>query len=607
MNRNLLLILVFFGAATLTFAAGTSEADTMASGTKDKAMSSIPNPDTFTEATSNSVETLDPQFMLSTATMELSYNVYDSLLDHPDGDMAVFVPSIASEVPSVDNGLIDIKADGVTYITFPIRKGIKFHNGDILSPADVEYTFKRAVVVGAQTSSLSMLTPNLIGENSFSDLIEKAGFESAWKILEDMVVVKGDSVVFKLPKPFVPFLGIMADGGNGSAILSKRWSIENGAWPGTKATARDFLNITMEEDPLFDKMMGSGPYKFVAWEPSKRIVLEAFPDYWRGAPKIKKVVRTIVPDAQTGLLMLKNGDADFTTVTVADLGQVEGAPGITVLKNLPSTWLMKINFVQAIDSGSSYIGEGSLSEKGIPNNFFSDINVRKAFEYSFDWDIFIKDVFLGAAQKPYGPVLVGFPTANPDNPQYYFDAKKAEEHFKKAWDGKLWNTGFTMTAVYSSGSTHRQRALEILKMNVEKLNPKFHIELASLPWAGYVGAIKESQLPLTLFGILPDVFDPYYPLFEHMHSAGGYAEWGGYIDLAKAEFDPLIDELGTNYDPARREEISKKLQKLDYDYALSILHFQAVEHVAMQDYINGYVAGAFPGNLDFYALSKGDK
>ena len=164
-----------------------------------------------------------------------------------------------------------------------------------------------------------------------------------------------------------------------------------------------------------------------------------------------------------------------------------------------------------------------------------------------------------------------------------------------------------MTAVYSSGSTHRQRALEILKMNVEKLNPKFHIELASLPWAGYVGAIKESQLPLTLFGILPDVFDPYYPLFEHMHSAGGYAEWGGYIDLAKAEFDPLIDELGTNYDPVKREELSRKLQKLDYDYALSILHFQAVEHVAMQDYIKGYEAGAFPGNLDFYALSKGNK
>ena len=265
---------------------------------------------------------------------------------------------------------------------------------------------------------------------------------------------------------------------------------------------------------------------------------------------------------------------------------------------------MKINFIMNIDGGSSYIGSGKMDEDGIPPNFFSDINLRKAFQYSFDWDVFINDVFLGAAQKPYGPVLVGFPTANPDNPQYYRDAAKAEELFKKAWGGELWKKGFTMTAVYSSGSSHRQRALEILKMNIEALNPKFHIELASLPWAGYVGAINNRQLPLTLFGILPDVFDPYYPLFEHMHSAGGYAEWGGYMELAKRDFDPLINELGSNYDPERREEISKKLQKMDYDNSLSIHHFQAVEHVAMQEYVQGYYPGAFPGNLDFYALYK---
>ncbi len=610
MKRNILLILVLISTVSLLFAAGTKESDQSSStgqGTADAAGMNIKNPDTFVEATSNSVETLDPQFMLSTATMELSYNVYDSLLDHPDGDMAKFIPSIASEVPTMENGLIEIESDGTTYVTFPIRKGIKFHNGDTLMPEDVEYTFKRSVVVGAQTSSLSMLTPNLIGENSFSDLIDSVGFEAAWDTLDKLVTVDGDSVVFMLPKAFVPFLGIMADGGNGSAILSKSWSIEQGAWPGTKETAQDFLNITMEEDPLFDKMMGSGPFKLVAWEPSKRIVLEAFSDYWQGAPRIQRVVRNIVPDNQTALLMLKNGDADFITVSVSDLGQVEGAPGIKVLKNLPSTWLMKINFVMDMDKGSSYIGNGTLSEGGVSNDFFSDINVRKAFEYSFDWDVFINDVFLGAAQKPYGPVLVGFPTANPDNPQYYFDAAKAEEYFKKAWGGKLWDTGFTMTAVYSSGSTHRQRALEILKANIENLNPRFHIELASLPWAGYVGAIKESKLPLTLFGILPDVFDPYYPLFEHMHSAGGYAEWGGYIDLAKEKFDPLIDELGTNYDPARRKAISWELQKMDYDYALSIFHFQAVEHVAMQDYVQGYVAGAFPGNLDFYPLYKENK
>ena len=565
----------------------------------------INNPDTFIEATTNSVETLDPQFMLSSATTEISNNVYDSLLDHPHGDLETLIPSIASLVPSVDNGLIVEAPDGVTYMSFPISEGVKFHDGTTLTPEDVVYTFKRGLLVGGQATNYLILATTLLGVNSFSDLVDKVGYDAAFAVLDQAVTTDGNTVTFKLPKPFVPFLGLMSDGGAACGILSKAWCVAQEAWPGTKETGQDYMNQTMEEDPLFDKMMGSGPFKFVSWEPMERVVFEGFSDYWQGAPSLKRVIRKIVPDGQSAILLLKNGDADFTTVSVSELGQVEGAPGVTVLKNLPSTWLMKINFVQAIADGSSYVGDGKLGEKGIPTDFFSDINVRKAFEYSFDWDTFINDVFLGAALKPYGPVLIGFPTANPDNPQYYLDIDKATEYFKAAWDGQLWEKGFRFTVAYSSGSTHRQRALEILKMDIEAINPRFHIDLSSLPWAAYVGAINNIQLPLSLFGMLPDVFDPYMPLFEHMHSAGGYAEWNGYLNQAKTEFDPLIEELGSNYDPERRKELSYKLQQLDYDNALAIWHFQAVEHVAMRDWVQGYYTGPFPFNLDYYSLAKG--
>jgi ABC-type transport system substrate-binding protein len=76
------------------------------------------------------------------------------------------------------------------------------------------------------------------------------------------------------------------------------------------------------------------------------------------------------------------------------------------------------------------------------------------------------------------------------------------------------------------------------------------------------------------------------------------------MDLAKSEFDPLIDELGSNYDLQRRKELSYELQQLDYDNALAIWHFQAVEHVAMRDWVHGYYTGPFPFNLDFYTLYK---
>ena len=103
----------------------------------------INEPDTLIKATTNSVETLNPQFMLSTATMELAFNVYNSLLDHPRGDYGVLIPGLATKVPSEKNGLIKIAKDGTTAISFPLRSGVKFHNGNPFNAADVKFTFER--------------------------------------------------------------------------------------------------------------------------------------------------------------------------------------------------------------------------------------------------------------------------------------------------------------------------------------------------------------------------------------------------------------------------------------------------------------------------------
>ena len=77
----------------------------------------IKNPDTFVKVTYNSVESLDPQFMISSATCEISDNVYNSLLDHPQGKMAEFKPALSTIVPSLDNGMLVIGEDGTTFIT----------------------------------------------------------------------------------------------------------------------------------------------------------------------------------------------------------------------------------------------------------------------------------------------------------------------------------------------------------------------------------------------------------------------------------------------------------------------------------------------------------
>jgi peptide/nickel transport system substrate-binding protein len=227
-----------------------------------QAKGKINEPDTFIKATTNSVETLNPQFMLSTATMELAANVYDSLLDHPQGDYGVLIPGIASKVPSEKNGLIKIAADGTTTITFPLRTDIKFHNGALLTAEDVAYTFKRGILVGAQSSNYKMVAQSLLGMGSFKELVDKVGYSAAFDQLDQRIKAGDNEVIFVLPAPFVPFLGLMGDGGAGMGIMSKAWCVEQGAWPGTKKTGEARMGLKSEKDVLFGKMMGSGLLSF---------------------------------------------------------------------------------------------------------------------------------------------------------------------------------------------------------------------------------------------------------------------------------------------------------------------------------------------------------
>jgi len=564
----------------------------------------ISNPDTFIKVAIHTIESLDPQFHTGSTSVEITTNVYNTLFDHQEGDIESVVPTLATMVPSEANGLITRAEDGTTFITCPIRVGVKFHNGTLLTPEDVEYTFERAALVGGIYTTLPMIFKPLIGTGSFNTLVEEIGYDAAFDVLDRAIEVEGNSVVFRMLEPFGPFLSLITGGISGMGVFNKAWCIEQGCWPGTKESGQKYMNLALEDDPLFDKMMGTGPFKLVSWQQGERIVLERFDDYWKGPAKLTRAVREVVPDNMTGLLLVKAGDADFIEVDVADLGLAVGSPGVTVLTDLPVPWLMKMNFNFAIAEGSRYIGDGHLGKNGIPTDFFTDLDLRKAFQYSFDWDAFISDVFLGHAKRPYGPVLIGMPTANPDNPQYCHDPEKATEYFKKAWDGEVWEKGFRMTLLYSAGSTHRQRALEILKARVEELNPKFHIELASLPWASFLGTMKNKEMPISLFGLVPSAFDPWVVLFRHMHSTGGFAIDHSYAELAKEKYDALVDELGTSMDPERRKEISYELQRLSYEDSLSIFHFQAVMHIAMRDWLQGYYVPSHPFNVDFYPLYK---
>ncbi|MGB9854107.1 MAG: ABC transporter substrate-binding protein [Candidatus Bathyarchaeales archaeon] len=568
-------------------------------------VASIKNPDTMIEATIGEPETLDPAWAYDTASGEAIFNMYDTLIFFDREKVDQFVPKIAEQVPSVANGLV--KDDGKTII-FPIRQGIKAHGGGTITPEDVEYSFERAIIQERDGGPTWMLLEPLLGVDTLAELGDLSVASEAAAIgemIDAAVEVDGNNVVFKLAKsfPLTTFMQIWSQ--TWASVVDKESAIEHGAWPGNKDNwAEVFATYHNPEVPeLQEADCGSGPFVLERWEHGKEVSFVRFDDYWAGPAKLKRAVIKSVDEWATRKLMFQQGDADIVYVPRQYTSEIEGAAGIRCIKDLPQLTIDAVLFTFEVDSNSPYIGSGKLDGNGVPPDFFTDIDLRKAFAYSFDWDTYIKEAMLGEAKHVPGPIPEGLPFFNPNQETYTFDLTKAEEHFKAAWNGQVWEKGFTLEILYNTGNIPRKTAAEILKDNIQGLNPKFQITVTEVDWPTYLRAMVKSQLPVFIIGWLADFPDPHNFVHPYMHSAGAFAAWQKY---SNPTVDELIAEGISETDQTARKDIYYELQKIYYEDIPSFVIDQPLGRHWERDWVQGwYYNPMFPTQLYFYALWKG--
>ncbi|HPO95474.1 MAG TPA: ABC transporter substrate-binding protein, partial [Elusimicrobiales bacterium] len=166
------------------------------------------------------ITSLDPVYSYDAITHGTLINIYDTLIAFDGENLDKFIPLISEKVPDFSNGLIS--KDGLVY-KFPIRKGIKFHNGENLTPEDVKYSILRFAVSDVSGGPSSLLLEPLFGITSVRD--EKGNIKISKSDFENAVKTENDNVLIKLKKPFAPFLSIMA---RWSYIMNKNWAISNG-------------------------------------------------------------------------------------------------------------------------------------------------------------------------------------------------------------------------------------------------------------------------------------------------------------------------------------------------------------------------------------------
>ncbi|HSO13846.1 MAG TPA: ABC transporter substrate-binding protein, partial [Anaerolineales bacterium] len=273
---------------------------------------------------------------------------------------------------------------------------------------------------------------------------------------------------------------------------------------------------------------------------------------------------------------------------------------------------MFLNFDVA--EGSNYVGSGKLDGNGIPRDFFSDVHIRRAFAYCFDWDVYISDVFDGeAVQSPVIP-LTGMPGYQADMTVYSYDPGKCEEEFELAdldKDGipagndpedDVWTTGFRLQALYNQGYTSRQTIADILANNIASINNLFVIETVGLPWPTFLRTIRNRQAPYFVSGWVEDIHDPHNWYVPYL--TGTYALHQSLPDDLRNQFKDLINQGVMETDTTARQAVYEQLNQIFYDQAPTILLAVTTSHGFEQRWVRGTVLNPIHPGHYFYPMYK---
>jgi len=258
------------GALALALAASAFASDPSIKSAKDRLIYGV-----YGEAAA-----LDPGMTKDVVSHMMMYQIYDTLVKNDPNDFLKIVPGLAEKW--------EFSPDGKE-VTFYLRKGVKFHNGDVMTADDVQFSLDRSL------------------KSSFSSGIR--GPIVAFEKVDD------NAVKCVMQYAYLPVLEVLTNLTFG--IVSKR-AVEE-----AKANGIDF-----GRNPC-----GTGAYKMVSWQSGNELVLERFDEYYDGPAYIKNLVYKLIPDTGSGALALESGAIDcYYNVANSDYQYMMEQPNVAYVQ-----------------------------------------------------------------------------------------------------------------------------------------------------------------------------------------------------------------------------------------------------------------------------------
>jgi len=365
------------GAAILIMATVVSACAPTATAPSPSASASGPKKGgTLILARAGEVTNLDPHKVPAFTSARVFELVYSYLM-RLDENLAV-QPDLAESMPTTSS-------DGKT-VTVKIRSGVKFHNGDALTSADVKYTFDR--IIDAKNAA--------VARSFFGDV-------------DTISAPDATTVVFNLKTPNAALIAYMAHPNTG--IVSKKIGEAN-------------ADLSKKETAI-----GSGPFKLAEWVPDNYMRFEANKDYYvSGQPYLDGIRINVVPDETAITAALRTKAADMAIVVDAKVARTLRSESGVTLSAKPS---LSYNLL-------------FVNTKRAP---FDNLKVRQAIAYAIDRKAIIDAVAFGEGEVtgPIAPGLANYALPTSQYPLYTRDVAKAKQLLTEANVGPVSFTMLTQT------------------------------------------------------------------------------------------------------------------------------------------------------------------
>ena len=451
----------------------------------------------------------------------------DILVEGSIGDASNLIPVLATDNAShsisslIFNGLVkydrdlnivgdlaeswDISKDGLV-ITFHLRKGVRWHDGQPFTAEDVLFTYRLTI---------DPKTPTAYAGDFLK--VKKA------EVL--------DPHTFRVTydKPFAPALMSW-----GSSVMPKH--------------LLEGKDVT--KSPLARHPIGTGPYRFKEWKTGQKIVLVYNPDYFEGRPFLDGRVMRIIPDMATMFLELRARGIDQM--------------GLTPLQYTRQTenqyFRNHFRKYRYLSFSYTYLGFN------LQNPMFADRKVRQALACAVNKEELIDGVLLGLGKEASGPFKPGTWQYNADVKRYPYDPKKALELLAEAgWrdtdgDGILDKKGqrFEFELLVNQGNEVRAKTAEIVQRRLAEVG--ISVKIRVIEWAAFIKEfINKRRFDAVILGwTIP--MDP--DLYDVWHSSKTGPSELNFISYKNEEVDILLERGRSTFDRNERKRCYDRIQEI---------------------------------------------